>query len=79
MPNLSWTNEFTPIKQSMPVFLPLCGGWLYAMLPFGLYMLFGYRIGITAFSLLMAAFSFTLFGLLYHWLKKRGGAISAAL
>lgn len=79
MPNLSWTNELTPIKQSMPVFLSICGGWLFAMLPFGLYMLFGYRIGITAFSLLMAAFSFTLFGLLYHWLKKRGGAILAAL
>lgn len=27
LPNLSWTNELTPIKQSLAVFLALFGGW----------------------------------------------------
>lgn len=28
MPNLKWTNEMVPIKQSMPVMLTLFGGWV---------------------------------------------------
>lgn len=30
MPNLSWTNEAAPIKQSLPVMICLFGGWLIA-------------------------------------------------
>lgn len=27
-PNLSWTNELVPIKQGLPVFIAMFGGWL---------------------------------------------------
>ena len=32
MPNLTWTNEITPIKQSACVAIALFGGWAYALL-----------------------------------------------
>lgn len=33
MPNLSWTNEVVPIKQSACVALSLFSGWAVAMIP----------------------------------------------
>ena len=33
MPNLSWTNEVVPIKQSACVALSLFGGWIVAAIP----------------------------------------------
>ena len=29
-PNLNWTNEIYPIKQSLPVFFSMFGGWICA-------------------------------------------------
>ena len=38
-PNLSWTNETAPIKQSASVTIALFGGWGYAIIVGGLYCL----------------------------------------
>ena len=79
MPILHWTNEITPIKQSGAVTIALFGGWAYAALLAGGFLLVGWRIGFTAY---MAAFAgATLAGCvaLFIWLKKKGCRIFAAL
>ena len=80
MPNLSWTNEVVPIKQSACVALSLFGGWAVAMIPGALYLLTGigsldpllYLSVVTALLLILSA-------MLYLWVKKPGSCIFAAL
>lgn len=79
MPNLTWTNELIPIKQSGPVMIVLFGGWGYALLLAGGYLLLASHLDaalyMTLFSLLTAVPSL----LLYRWLKKQGSVRFAAL
>ena len=80
MPNLSWTNEVVPIKQSACVALSLFGGWAVAMIPGALYLLTGigsldpllYLSVVTALVLILSA-------VLSLWVKKTGSRIFAAL
>ena len=37
--NLTWTNELAPVKQSLAVAIAMFGGWAYALLLAGLYLL----------------------------------------
>lgn len=41
LPNLTWTNEITPIKQGGSVMLALFVNWFYAIALGGLYFLCG--------------------------------------
>ncbi len=79
MPNLTWTSELTPIKQSAAVFICMMGGILGATLFAGLYFVFGSRMGFAAYAgattVLLLVGSLPL----YLWLKKRGSAILATL
>ena len=80
MPNLTWTNEITPIKQSACVALSLFGGWAVAMIPGALYLLTGigsldpllYLSVVTALLLILSA-------VLSLWVKKTGSRIFASL
>ncbi|MFR0787238.1 MAG: hypothetical protein ACLSHM_03170 [Vescimonas sp.] len=80
MPNLSWTNEVVPIKQSACVALSLFGGWAVAMIPGALYLLTGigsldpllYLSVVTALLLILSA-------VLSLWVKKTGSRIFASL
>ena len=80
MPNLSWTNEVVPIKQSACVALSLFGGWAVAMIPGALYLLTGigsldpllYLSVVTALLLILSA-------VLSLWVKRTGSRIFAAL
>ena len=80
MPNLSWTNEVVPIKQSACVALSLFSGWAVAMIPGALYLLTGfgsldpllYLSVVTALVLILSA-------VLSLWVKKTGSRIFAAL
>ena len=80
MPNLSWTNEVVPIKQSACVALSLFGGWAVAMIPGALYLLTGigsldpllYLSVVTALLLILSA-------VLSLWVKKTGSCIFASL
>lgn len=80
MPNLSWTNEVVPIKQSACVALSLFGGWAVAMIPGALYLLTGigslnpllYLSVVTALVLILSA-------VLFLWVKKTGSRIFASL
>lgn len=78
-PNLTWTNEVTPIKHSVSVMVCIFGGWIYSaalmMLGFGLGRIFGSDVFLAAAAALTAAIAFAI----YCWLKKKGTRIFAEL
>ena len=80
MPNLSWTNEITPIKQSACVTLALLGGFAYiVLLAVGCLALGGWTLGFAAYAGICTAATLVLSALLYCWLRRRGCAVFAAL
>ena len=79
MPNLTWTNETTPIKQSGSVMLALFANWFYAIALGGLYFLCGRYLSAAAYLALAAAITATVCALLLRWVKQRGTRIFAAL
>ena len=79
MPNLTWTSEIAPIKQSACVTIALFGGWAYALLLGGGYLLVGWHLGAALYMGCFAAATLAVCIVLYLWLKKRGGAVLAAL
>lgn len=79
MPNLTWTNETTPIKQSGCVMLALFANWFYAIALGGLYFLCGRVLGAAAYLAIFAAVTAVVCALLLRWVKQRGTRIFAAL
>lgn len=79
MANLTWTNELTPIKQSAPVVLALFGGWIYAIVVGGLYLVLSRVLGAAAYLGIVGALSAAAALLLYRWLKTSGAARFASL
>lgn len=79
MPNLTWSSETVPVKQSMSVMLALFGGWALVLALGGLYFLLKrfasplLYLVCTAAALLIASI------LLWAWLKKRGAQIFETL
>ena len=68
-PNLSWTNETVPIKQSMPVTVALLGGWGFSILLAGVYLLLTPPFGAAVYLLCFAAI--TAVGCLILYLRLR--------
>lgn len=80
MPNLTWTNEIMPIKQSGAVMLVLLAGIVYPMLLAAGYLLLpGWRLGCAVYMGVFAAVTLVLCALLYRWLQKKGTVIFASL
>ena len=79
LPNLTWTNEITPIKQGGSVMLALFANWFYAIALGGLYFLCGRALGAAAYLAIFAAVTAVVCALLLRWLKRRGTRIFAAL
>lgn len=79
MPNLTWTNEIMPIKQSVSVLLALFSGTVYAALLTIGYLMFGHALSFVLYMGCFAALSLILSAVLYLWLKKKGTAVFAAL
>ena len=79
MPNLTWTNEITPIKQGGSVMLALFANWFYAIALGGLYFLCGRYLSAAAYLALAAAVTAAVCALLLRWVKQRGTRIFAAL
>ena len=79
MPNLTWTNETTPIKQSGCVMLSLFANWVYALALGGLYFLCGNALSAAAYLAIFAVVTAAGSALLLHWVKQRGARIFAAL
>lgn len=78
-PNLTWTNETIPIKQSMSVMAAIFGGWIYTAAFVGLYFFIGYKIGAAAFFIAVSAVTLALAIILYQWLKTKGAMVFAKL
>ena len=79
MPNLDWTNETVPIKQSANVVVATFGGWGYALLLGGGFLLFGSRIGAAAYLGIFLLLTCLASVLLYRWLRTAGARIFSAL
>lgn len=79
MPNLHWTSEITPIKQSGAVAISLLGGWAYAAAMAALYFLVGRHMGFAAYMAAFLALTLAAAVLLYIWVRKKGCAIFASL
>ena len=79
LPNLTWTNEITPIKQGGCVMLALFANWFYAIALGGLYFLCGRYLSAAAYLALAAAITAVVCALLLCWVKQRGTRIFAAL
>ncbi len=91
LPNLTWTNELTPIKQSFAVFLAVFGGWAYIGAIIGLYFLVGSSLreffeagvfggvsGVLSDVLFLGAFAvliWVLCAVLARWLKNKGSKV----
>ena len=78
-PNLNWTNEAVPIKQSLSVTAALFGGWVL-IIGFGA-LYFALVSFVTSFIYLICvcAILVTVSALLLVWMKKKGIKILAAL
>ena len=80
MPNLSWTNEITPIKQSACVVIALLSGFAYtALLCVGYMLMNGWKLGFVGYMSGFGAVTLALCAALYFWLKKKGCNLFAAL
>ena len=79
MPNLTWTNETTPIKQSGCVMLSLFANWFYALALGGLYFLCGNALSAAVYLAIFAVVTAAGSALLLRWVKKQGARIFAAL
>lgn len=71
-PNLGWTNETVPVKQSMSVTVALLGGWGIVLVLSGLYFVVGRWTGPAVYLLLCAVALALASALLLLWLKGRG-------
>ncbi len=77
--NLQWTNEITPIKQSMSIMLVLLAGWVLAVIPAGGYLLLGDRVSAPLWIVLTIVFFAIVSALLLAWLKSSGARRFAVL
>lgn len=75
LPNLNWSNEVIPIKQSAPTMIALFGGWTVVGVAAGGYFLLYKYVGDIAFivsiGVLLAAADYVLL----RWLKNKGAGI----
>lgn len=76
-PNLSWTSEIVPIKQSMSVMVSLFGGWVFTiLLGVGAYFLIlRLNMSVVLFLLLCTLLLAGLSAWLLCWLRGKGARI----
>lgn len=79
IPNLHWTSEIVPIKQSVPVMAALFGGWLVIVIFAGAYVLLKSVVGVNVFLALLCVVLCMAAGWLYHWLMTKGAKIFETL
>ena len=79
MPNLTWTNEIAPIKQSAPVAITLLAGMLFAAVPFGLYLITGMKIPYYMCLAIHSAVFAVLTAITAAWVYKKGAKIFSQL
>lgn len=75
MPNLHWTSEIVPLKQSAPVTVTLFGGWLIVVALAGVYVLLRNAVSVTAYFILLSIALLIAGCALHRWLTTKGAKI----
>lgn len=75
IPNLHWTSEIIPIKQSTPVAVALFGGWLIVVAMAGCYYLLHPYIGAGTFLVCAVLLFIVADSVLLRWLMGKGSKI----
>lgn len=78
-PNMTWTTEIIPLKQSAAVTIALFGGWGFVVLFAAPYFFIGQTIGLTAYLLLWTVIYAAASVLLYRWVTTKGAALFSSL
>lgn len=79
MPNLKWTNETVPVKQSMGVMLALFGGWAVVMALGGLYFAVSGWISPALYLGLVCVLLAALSAALFARIRTKGAEIFSSL
>ena len=79
MPNLTWTNEAVPIKQSASTMLALFGGWAFVIVLGAGYLALGNLLGTAGYLAACGVLIVALSAALLWWLKARGSQIFSCL
>ena len=80
MPNLNWTNEITPIKESIVTVISMISGFSYTILFCVGYMLLdGWKLGFAGYMALFGGVTLALCALLWLWLRNTGCGRLASL
>lgn len=74
-PNLNWTNEAVPVKQSLGVLVALLGGWVLAAILVVPYLFLGSRLSPEPYLAIVAALLLLAVVGLNLWLEKKGARI----
>ena len=78
-PNLDWTNEAAPIKQSLNNMILMLGGWLLTAGFVWLYIVIGEKTGTYIYVSILSVIMIILSAILLGWLKDRGSKLFASL
>ena len=79
MPNLQWTNEAVPVKKSIPVLISIFGGWLFALIPFGLFFLVRNILDPSVYIIFVLVALVLISRLLGKWMRTEGVLIFDSL
>ena len=80
MPNVNWTNEITPIKQSGCVAFSLLNNALYAIIMFVIFIVLRtMKVSSVAFAIVFTVLSLALSFAVYAWIRKRGCKVFSSL
>ncbi len=80
MPNVNWTNETTPIKQSGCVAFSLLNNVLYTVIMFVVFMVLrAAGVGFVVFAAVFTALSLALSFAIYSWIGKKGCEVFSSL
>lgn len=71
-PNLNWSSETVPVKQSASVTLTMFGGWVYLGLLAGGYFLLDGLLPLTAYAVICCTLTAAVTGILFIWLLHHG-------
>lgn len=79
LPNLSWTNELVPVKQGMPVFIALFGGWILTAVLAGLYYMLSRIAPVNCCFLVCLLLLLVAWRWMCRWLNTKGTEILGTL
>ncbi|MBO5372276.1 MAG: hypothetical protein J6A75_06110 [Lachnospiraceae bacterium] len=78
-PNLNWTNEVVPIKQSLSVTVALFGGWILVFAFGGIYFAISSIVSPFVYLSIVSIILIVGSAFMIVWLKNKGTKIFAAL